>query len=188
MVVNFVSHPHILIRKREVVQRVKQTERLEVMKMSEMENWNDFTTTVVDYCKTGSIDEVDASYVKRMIEKGTGSPTRQSRISSAIRETLRDYEDNPFVSRGFQLPTDAQTVLDAALEAMSGLAEAFYSNPAVAALLLPHGKANYSHFTDGAHWASTITDKMTVNAVALFKSGDWNGSVKSLTSTIGGQS
>ena len=188
MVVNFVLLPHILYVRGKSVQRVKQTERLEVMKMSEMDNWNDFTTTVVDYCKTGSIDEVDASYVKRMIEKGSDSPTRQSRISSAIRETLRDYEDNPFVSRGFQLPTDAQTVLDAAIEAMSGLGDAFDSNPAVAALLLPHGKANYSHFTDGAHWASTITDKMTATAVSLFKSNDWNGSVKSLTSTIGGQS
>ena len=188
MVVNFVLLPHILYVRGKSVQRVKQTERLEVMKMSEMENWNDFTTVVVDYCKTGSIDEVDASYVKRMIEKGSDSPTRQSRISSAIRETLRDYEDNPFVSRGFQLPTDAQTVLDAAIEAMSGLGDAFDSNPAVAALLLPHGKANYSHFTDGAHWASTITDKKTATAVSLFKSNDWNGSVKSLTSTIGGQS
>ena len=123
-----------------------------------------------------------------MIEKGTGSPTRQSRISSAIRETLRDYEDNPFVSRGYQLPTNAQAVLDGALEAMEGLAAAFDGNPAVAALLLPHGKANYSHFSDGAHWASTITDKMTATAVSLCKSNDWNGSVRSLTSTIGGQS
>ena len=154
--------------------------------MSELENWNEFSATALTYVKTGSMDEIDSDYVKRMITKGKSNPSRQSRIALAVRETVRDYEDNPFGTRGFSLPAKAQTILDDAIAALAPIAEAFDDHKAVRALILPHGKCNYSHYTDGAHYLSTVTAAMTKNAVSMFKDETWNGSVKSLNDTIGG--
>jgi hypothetical protein len=154
--------------------------------MTEMENWNEFSTTVLDYAKQGTMDEVDTSYVRKQIEKGTANPNRQSRISTAIRETVRDYNDSPFANRGFSLPSDAQGVVDDAIAAVTAMGEAFGSSKALQALWIPHGKCKFSHFTDGAHWASYHADKIQSEAESLYKSETFTGTVKSLTDTIGG--
>ena len=146
--------------------------------MTAMDNWTEFSKTMNDFANKGTMDEVDAEYVKRQIAKGTDNPERQSRIATAVRETVRDYDDSPVNSRGFSLPTVAQAVV--------AMGQAFDSAPSVRALWIPHGKCKFDHFENGEHWATYHSEKIQETAEAMYKAGDWDGSEKSLLATIGG--
>ena len=148
--------------------------------MTAMDNWEEFSTTMNDFANKGTMDEVDAEYVKRQIAKGTDNPERQSRIATAVRETVRDYEDSPVNSRGFSLPTAAQAVVDLAIAAVVAMGQAFDSSPTVRVLWIPHGKCKFDNFENGEHWATYHSAKIQEAAEELFKAGDWDGSEKSL--------
>mgnify|MGYP001166659107 FL=1 len=154
--------------------------------MTAMDNWTEFSKTMNDFANLGTMDEVDAEYVKRQIAKGTDNPDRQSRIATAVRETVRDYPDSPVNSRGFSLPAAAQAVVDLAIAAVVAMGQAFDSSSTVRALWIPHGKCKFDHFENGEHWATYHSEKIQEAAEAMYKADEWDGSEKSLLATIGG--
>ena len=69
-----------------------------------LENWNEFSETVVNYVEqlTASEDPDDmvtANMAKKWITKGTISPRDQVRLSKSIKDLLADYSDSPLNGR-----------------------------------------------------------------------------------------
>ncbi len=66
-----------------------------------MENWNEFSETVVAYCDSpnAQVDEFTAGMAKNFIVKGTESPREQVRYSKTIKDILSDFSDSPLAGR-----------------------------------------------------------------------------------------
>ena len=74
-----------------------------------LENWNEFSETVVNYVEqlTASEDPDDvfiANMVKRWITRGTESPRDQVRLSKSIKDILAGYADSPLNGRKDRSP------------------------------------------------------------------------------------
>ena len=69
-----------------------------------LENWNEFSETVVNYVETLTASEdpddaFTANMAKKWIAKGTNSPRDQVRLSKSIKDLLADYTDSPLNGR-----------------------------------------------------------------------------------------
>lgn len=69
-----------------------------------LENWNEFSETVVNYVETLTASEdpddvFTANMAKKWITKGTESPRDQVRLSKSIKDLLADYTDSPLNGR-----------------------------------------------------------------------------------------
>tara|TARA_Y100000401_G_scaffold80421_1_gene65840 strand:+ start:1072 stop:1545 length:474 start_codon:yes stop_codon:yes gene_type:complete len=66
-----------------------------------MENWNDFSETVVNYVETLTApdDKFTADMAKNFIVQGTNDPRQQVRLSRTIKDILSQFEDSPLNGR-----------------------------------------------------------------------------------------
>ena len=66
-----------------------------------MENWNEFSETVVAYCDSpnAQVDEFTAGMAKNFIVKGTEEPRSQVRLSRTIKDILSAFTDSPLNGR-----------------------------------------------------------------------------------------
>ena len=64
-----------------------------------MEQWNEFTETVMQYTEKGTVDEFSATMVANFIKQGSESPREQVRLSRTIKDVLAVYDDSPLNGR-----------------------------------------------------------------------------------------
>ena len=155
-------------------------------------DWNEFTGTTLAWLdEDKTVDKADASTIRKMIEKGNSTESRQVRISSTIREIARDYAQTPYGQRGYSLPTEASAIVASVTEVVNAMAAAFDNGgDAVRALMLPNQRSKVKHYADGEAWATSVLKNVNSVAVSLSKSGTWDGTLENLVETIpsdGGQ-
>ena len=85
--------------------------------MAQMENWNEFKDTVNSFLKVGSVDEGTAATVGVLIGKGDNNVTTQTKVTSAIKTMLEDFDGAP-VGRASALSGEALTTFTQASEAI----------------------------------------------------------------------
>ena len=145
--------------------------------MAQMETWTEFKSTVEGFLPT--VSKADASTVKTLLSKGDNNTGTQTKVTSAIKLMLEDYDGCPIVGRAPAISGDALTTLNSAISTVGGFADIFDSNEAVRGLLLPHGRSKESTFADGAAFVAFRSAQMRRNAISAAKSG-WDGSTDSI--------
>jgi len=150
--------------------------------MAEMKNWNEFSTTVNSFLEGGSVDKMTASTCRTLLGKGDNNVTAQTKVSSAIKTMLEDFDGAP-VGRTSALSGDALTSFIQASEAIKAVSTVFDSHPAIAGLVLPNGRSKISLFPNGDAWADFLIGVMRRNAISASKAG-WDGSPDTLVSFL----
>jgi hypothetical protein len=124
------------------------------------------------------------SLARMLLQTGDNNSATRDSLTTSIRGMLKPYPGYPW-KRGNQgsLPAAARAVIDTACEEIRSAAHAFfsatqtYSQP----LLRKHGKAKGSPvYVDADDYANALAKKARSNGTALFKSGEWDGSLSGL--------
>jgi len=93
--------------------------------------------------------------------------------AKAVRDVLRGKDGNPFGVRGKASvlnPTQTTNLDNVLIPFGEALTAAFNLHPAIADLVLPHGRSKVESF-DGLTFAASITDKATDVAKSMAKAG-----------------
>ncbi len=142
-----------------------------------MDTWNEFKTTVTNFLP--SVDSAEASTVEALLIKGDNNASAQTKVTSAIKLMLEDYDGCPIVGRRQAISGSALVTFNEAVSTISAFADIFDSNPSLRGLLLPHGRSQESVFEDGEAFVSFLRAQMRRNAVSAAKAG-WDGSADSI--------
>lgn len=145
--------------------------------MAEMDTWNEFKTTVTAFLP--SVEKSEASTVEALLIKGDNNASAQTKVTSAIKLMLEDYDNCPIVGRRQAISGIALTTFNEAVGSISAFADIFDSNPALRGLLLPHGRSPEKVFENGEAFVSFLRAQMRRNAVSAVKGG-WDGSADSI--------
>lgn len=122
---------------------------------------------------------------RMLLQTGDNNSATRESLTTSIRGMLKPYPGYPW-KRGNQgsLPAAARAVLDNACEGIRSHAFDFftaterYSQP----LLRKHGKSKGSPvYVNADEYANTLAKKARQNGTALFKSGEWDGSMSGLS-------
>ena len=150
--------------------------------MAEMKNWNEFSTTVNSFLEGGSVDKMTASTCRTLLGKGDNNVTAQTKVSSAIKTMLEDFDGAP-VGRASALTGDALTSFTSASKEIAAIASIFDADPTIRGLVLPHGRSKEAVFADGNAWVAFLVASMRRNAISAAKSG-WDGSPDTLVAHL----
>jgi hypothetical protein len=132
------------------------------------EDWNAFCEKATNW--TGAKGTMAA--VTAILDSAENADDREG-CAKAVRDVLRGKDGNPFGVRGkasvlnSTQTTNLANVLTPFSEALTA---AFDANPALAVLVLPHGRSKVESF-DGLTFAASITDKATDVAKSMAKAG-----------------
>jgi len=178
---HFVDTPHKTIRPHTSVSEEAQPTQ-ERNNMAEMKNWNEFSTTVNSFLEGGSVDKMTASTCRTLLGKGDNNVTAQTKVSSAIKTMLEDFDGAP-VGRASALSGAALTSFVGASKEIEAIASVFDAHPSIRGLILPHGRSKDAVFDDGNAWVAFIVAQMRRNAISASKAG-WDGSPDTLVSFL----
>tara|TARA_B100001758_G_scaffold216715_1_gene203130 strand:- start:442 stop:999 length:558 start_codon:yes stop_codon:yes gene_type:complete len=125
------------------------------------------------------------SLARMLLDTGDNNASTRESLTTSIRGMLKPYPGYPW-KRGNQgsLPAAARAVVDTACEEIRSAAHAFFSGTLTYSqpLLRKHGKAKGSPvYVDADEYANTLAKKARQNATALFKSGEWDGTLSGLS-------
>ena len=125
------------------------------------------------------------SLARMLLETGDNNHATRESLATSIRGMLKPYPGYPW-RRGNQgsLPAAARAVVDTACEEIRAAAHHFFSSTVVYSqpLLRKHGKSKgLPVFVDADEYANTLAKKARTNATALFKSGEWDGTLSGLS-------
>lgn len=151
--------------------------------MSEMKNWNEWKDEITTFMETGTVEDWMVTSVNTMLNKGDNDATRQTKFSSAIKSILEDVQGAPVGRRSSAITGVASSTLADAQNAIKAFGVIFDENPALAGLLLPHGRSEEIVFADGAAFVSHLSEQMKRNAVKSHKAG-WDGEATSLVNFL----
>ena len=132
----------------------------------------------------GAIPEDVKSLARMLISTGDANEGTRDSLTSSIKSMLKPYPGSPWKpgNQGI-LPAAAKAVVDNAVSEISAAAREFFNSTQTYTqpLLRKHGKSKGSPvYTDADDYASSLASKVRKNATALYKSGEWDGSLSGL--------
>ena len=124
------------------------------------------------------------SLAQMLLTTGDNNSATRESLTTSIRGMLKPYPGYPW-KRGNQgsLPAAARAVIDSACEEIRSAAHGFFSSTIQYSqpLLRKHGKSKGSPvYVDADDYANSLAKKARQNGTALFKSGEWDGTLSGL--------
>ena len=135
----------------------------------EDELWETKTNRVVEWMEHNDLPEGRKTFVGFLIAEGTANPEMRKLWWQSITACFLDVKNRPFGGRPPVWGDKIDAIVDNLLDGMYvTLMECYESNPAIGAMVLPHGKSRHPLYT-AETYAKTVCKQARMNLMKAYR-------------------